>query len=269
MFYSASPFAPGIYEYQLNSIDVELAKLMETFFEETTEKIVSANDTQIFRILPVDENISMGMEVMPYDRIKEIIRAQSTIAVADCICRKERRLVGHACSHIDDVCLVFSHMAKYYVDNGMACFITTDEALEVLDRSEKDGLVHSPQNAQRPMAVCNCCGCCCGILRGINELNIPSSQVVRSDFLAVCDRDLCSGCGDCVDRCQVNAIEMSDDLAAVNAEQCIGCGLCVTTCPTEALELVRKNQDEIAPPPASMGEVFVRMVAEKKRKEKK
>ena len=138
--YSASPFAPGIYEYQLNNIDVELAELMEKFFEETTKKIVSANDTQIFRILPVDENIAMEMEVMPYDRIKEIIRSQSSIAVADCICRKERRLVGHACSHIDDVCLVFSHMARYYVDNGLARFITTDEALDVLDRSEKDGL---------------------------------------------------------------------------------------------------------------------------------
>ena len=261
--YSASPFAPGIYEYQLNTIDLELAEMMEVFFNETSEEIVTSNDTQVFRILPVDENISNKMEIMPYDRIKELIRAQRSIAVADCICRKEKRIVGEECKHMDEVCLVFSHMAKYYVENGMARFITVDEAVEVLDKSEKDGLVHSPQNAQRPMAICNCCGCCCGILRGITELNIDASKVIRSDFYAVCDAELCSGCEECLERCHVNAITMVDEIADIKREQCIGCGLCVTTCPTESLKLVRKPSEELFEPPTSMGEVFIRMASEK------
>jgi len=56
----------------------------------------------------------------------------------------------------------------------------------------------------------------------------------------------CLGCGDCVDRCQMDALSLEDGHAVSNLDRCIGCGLCVTACPAECLHLVRKP-DEAQP----------------------
>ncbi|KXS42248.1 4Fe-4S binding protein [Methanolobus zinderi] len=55
---------------------------------------------------------------------------------------------------------------------------------------------------------------------------------------AIVDKDLCTGCGACVDSCPVEAISMNDqDLAEVDAEACVDCGDCVEICPVEAISL--------------------------------
>ncbi len=256
VIYNAVQFVPGIWEHQLTKLDQELAEMTETYFNEAMGKILNDCEVPLMRILPVDENIPVTMEVLPYQKVKELIRSQSTIALADCICRKERRLAGHSCDHIDDVCLIFSHMARYYVGNGLARFITAEEAIDVLDRSEKDGLVHSPINTQRLMGLCNCCGCCCGILRGVTQFQLPNAKVFRSDFYCVCDSEACIGCGQCAERCYVHAIDLSDDIARVDKEKCIGCGLCISTCPVSALRLELTPQDGRSAPPVSTGDLY-------------
>ena len=48
--------------------------------------------------------------------------------------------------------------------------ISQAEALAILEQSEEVGLVHTVSNVMEGVGyVCNCCGCCCGILRGITE----------------------------------------------------------------------------------------------------
>lgn len=256
VFYNAVQFVPGIWEHQLNKLTPEFAELNESFFKASMGKILNNCEVPLMRILPVDENIPVSMEVMPYQKVKDLIRSQNTMALADCICRKERRLGGHTCSHIDDVCILFSHMANFYVEKGLARFVTSEEAIHALDRAEKDGLVHSPLNAQRPMALCNCCSCCCVILRGITEFHLPRAKVFRTDFSCVCDSEACVGCGKCTERCHVGAVELVGDIARVEKEKCIGCGLCVSTCPTEALSLVQVQQPGLSEPPFSTGDLY-------------
>jgi len=50
------------------------------------------------------------------------------------------------------------------------------------------------------------------------------------------DKDKCTGCGDCVDVCGVNAIKIENDKAIVN-EECVECGACVNQCANEAISL--------------------------------
>ena len=65
----------------------------------------------------------------------------------------------------------------------------------------------------------------------------------KSRFEAVVDRDKCTGCQDCVDRCQFDAIEMVRVKTAttkkgkkgklksiIDPEKCWGCGVCVLAC---------------------------------------
>ena len=52
------------------------------------------------------------------------------------------------------------------------------------------------------------------------------------------DRDLCTGCGTCIDQCTVSALSMADDnLPIVDADTCISCFCCQEMCPEKAIAL--------------------------------
>ena len=50
------------------------------------------------------------------------------------------------------------------------------------------------------------------------------------------DPGKCTACGQCVEVCPVEAIEMND-VAKVDADTCTSCGLCVDECPVQAITL--------------------------------
>jgi NAD-dependent dihydropyrimidine dehydrogenase PreA subunit len=45
----------------------------------------------------------------------------------------------------------------------------------------------------------------------------------------------CTGCGDCIEICPVDAITMKKGVAAINNDECIECASCISECPTEAI----------------------------------
>jgi len=51
---------------------------------------------------------------------------------------------------------------------------------------------------------------------------------------AIVDPEKCTACGECVEACPLDAIEVND-VAVVDAETCGDCGACVDVCPTEAI----------------------------------
>lgn len=55
------------------------------------------------------------------------------------------------------------------------------------------------------------------------------------------DKDLCIGCGECVDNCAFGAIELIDAIAVVN-DKCTLCGTCVDNCGVEALAIEKNSQ---------------------------
>ncbi len=64
--------------------------------------------------------------------------------------------------------------------------------------------------------------------------------MVFSNYYAE-SNDNCTACGNCIDMCQMEAIEITD-IAHVNTDRCIGCGLCVMACPNEAISLIAKGE---------------------------
>ncbi len=200
-----------------------------------------------------------------YDDSRAIVKKKKLIALSDCICRVQQGLIDKGCDKPLEVCFQFGATAQYYIDRGMAREITVEEALKVLDQSEEAGLVTQPVNDQNPGGMCNCCGECCAILRGLNKLARPAEVVISNHFCVV-DPDLCDGCETCLERCQMGAIVINDDdVAEINLDRCIGCGLCVTTCSGEALHLAIKKKDQQRKPPETGREGIV-MMAEKRGK---
>ena len=59
----------------------------------------------------------------------------------------------------------------------------------------------------------------------------------------IIDKELCTGCGACVDECPFEALELVDDIAEVN-EKCTLCSACVDVCPVEAISMPEKEQDD-------------------------
>ncbi|MBU2514629.1 4Fe-4S binding protein [bacterium] len=245
--YAASAFVVGSFEYQLKRMDKELAELVEQYFNEGFLADGIASSIAPLRTIPVHHSIEGSMRVAPHSDAREILKSKDKIALADCICRTQQKLIEKECDKPLDVCFVFGSHAQYYVDNGMARFVAMDEALNALDRAEKAGLVVQPASSVNPGGMCNCCGDCCGILRALNLLPNPA-EMVYNDYWAEIDTDECTGCETCMDRCQVAAIKMNqEEKSQIDYDRCIGCGLCVTTCPSEAIKLVLKPEEKRLP----------------------
>lgn len=57
-------------------------------------------------------------------------------------------------------------------------------------------------------------------------------------MVVIVDRNLCTGCGQCVDTCPVEALSLGpDDIVVADVDLCVDCGQCIDVCPVEALSL--------------------------------
>ncbi|MBU2646393.1 4Fe-4S binding protein [bacterium] len=246
-YYLLAPWMVGIWEFQLNNLTDENIKLYERFYQEGM--LPSKKNTTVpgFRVIPIEEEIMGIKEIQPFEKISEIINAQTRFAVAPCICRKEAQMVGDGCDKLLEACMMFGLAADYYIENELAREITKEEALQVLDKAEADGLIHfSSNHADDKVFICNCCGCCCKALAYLVKYDMPNA-IGKSNYYAVLDKESCTDCEDCLDRCQVNAIRFEDGVTTIYEEKCIGCGLCVSVCPTESISMVIKSPEKYAP----------------------
>jgi electron transport complex protein RnfB len=261
VMYSAAMFVVGIWEYHLNDLDADLVKDVNEYLPHLSKEIWVKNDTKLLRVVPISESITPEMAIASYDDAEDLIRAQSKITVQPCICRKEHELVGDPCEFPMEVCFSFGVAAQYYEDNKLGRPIDTEEALQILDVGRKAGLVIQPGNAQKSANICMCCGCCCQILKNLRVLDAPA-RAVHTNYYAGVVEDDCIGCGDCEERCHMDAITVAET-AEVNPDRCIGCGVCVPACPTDAIQLIQKESTDRYVPPRSTYQTFLKLAKER------
>jgi ferredoxin len=257
--YAAIPFVHGIFEFQIKSLDRELAEMMEQYHKEGFNYNFQNIGGMFLRTIPVQKSVEVTHHVAMYDDAVEILKSKDKIVVADCICRKRKKVVDSGCDKRMEACFMFGSMGQLYIDRGMGRQVDLDEAVSILKEAQESGLVTQPATTQNPAGMCNCCGDCCGVLISIKEHPRPA-ELVNSNYFAMVDRELCTGCETCLERCQMDAIEMdADNIAVVNRDRCIGCGLCVITCSVEAMRLVPKPENEHMTPPATGAEQMMIM----------
>lgn len=253
-FYLLMPFVVGIYEFQMYRIDAELAALCERYWP-TLHRSVGSFAPALARVVPVDAPIEKRGDVLPYEDVRSLLADAQSFHIHECICRKERHLTGHECDQPLEVCLSFSARPSAPDDFSLGGRdITKEEAFAILEDAERRGLVHSAfYNTQSGhFGLCNCCPCCCGLLRGIRELGAPH-LLAHSDYAARIDSGACTGCGACAEeRCPVAAIVEENGVYRVDEGRCIGCGLCVSACPADAIGLVGRPDAEREKPPENL-----------------
>jgi len=260
--YSAAPFVVGIFEFQVGTLDREFARDMKEYYETAFGNTIQSFKTPVLRTIPINREMVSKWPVAPYEDVLEIMNNQDVIAVAPCICRKEAQLNDEACSKPMEACFVFGSHARYYVENGMARYISREEAREIVIKNDEAGLVMQPFNSQKIGGMCSCCGCCCGVLKSLKMQPQPAAAV-QSNYFAEVEEDECIGCETCLERCQMEAIDIVDDKAIVNLDRCIGCGLCVTTCTTEAMRLFKKPDAQLYQPPETGAETYLKIAMER------
>jgi electron transport complex protein RnfB len=207
------------------------------------------------RTIPIQKSITPKHQIGNYDEIRKIIEQNSgPIVILECVCRAGTEKQGQPCKQTSrkETCMALGEVASSLAESGkLGRPISKEEALDILQKNQDDGLVLQPSNTQTPEAICSCCGCCCGLLKIQKLIPNPVSHWA-TNFSASVDPELCTGCGLCEERCQVAAMKMDADkkTAVVDLTRCLGCGLCVETCPEDAIEL-RNKATEIIPPGTS------------------
>jgi Na+-translocating ferredoxin:NAD+ oxidoreductase subunit B len=242
-----APYVIGFWESQVETMDLEYAQLCEQYWVEGGGEGIMRYQPALHRVVPALHAISPEY-ILPYDDIKPLILASKSFEVHDCICRKQKDLLNEReCDFPLKICFNFSQ-----IERPVNLFtISQKEAIRLLDEAEEVGLVHTVSNVAEGITyVCNCCGCCCGVLRGITKFGLEGG-VAKANYHAVVNAENCTACGICEDRCQVGACQIHENVAAVDLSKCIGCGICVTGCPSEAMTLKLKPDASIVPPPTN------------------
>ena len=223
------------------------------------------SDTPLTRVIPVQESIADDRKVTTYEKLAEKVKETSYQAVAHCPCRLMRKYSDEApCDHSTENCLHFGSLGRYIVANGMGREITVDETMDILKRSNEEGLVHITGNHKDEIdTICNCCSDACIFLTGL-MVQGEKNMFARSNFVSIINQETCAECGTCAERCPVDAITQDDGPAEIDAQKCIGCGVCYPTCPSESITLAaRPDAEQTAILP--QGELVMKVMNDKGR----
>jgi ferredoxin len=228
----------------------EFFELWEEVFTKEHDRFVAhmkkMNYPSAMRVVPVQESVDSQSRVLDIDSARKIFQDAELISVVPCACRLQKDKVGqrkNCPAPASANCFATNTIAAMVLSRGIGEQISTEEALKRLAQAEDAGLVHLVRNnVKKDMFMCNCCACCCHGLEMINDGSLTEA-FAPSRFQVRLDADACTGCGQCVERCQFTAIAV-DDVAVIDLSKCYGCGNCVTTCPTGALSLAEHRPIE-------------------------
>lgn len=259
--YFLLPFMVGILEEQLPHLDKELTDLIVQYIPHLMPTL-GGFEPAVMRTVPTNIKIDAEHQVHPYEDLREVMKKAKSFQLMDCMCKKIGELQGNPCKHSMEVCLGISNSEGAFDKYKRGRIISREEALEVLKKSEEEGLVHSTYNVQNgQMFVCNCCSCCCGILIGMKRFNAPY-LMASSNYIAEIDQDSCIQCGVCAnERCPMEAISEISNGYVVDPERCIGCGVCSTGCESEAITMIRKPEEQLNQPPKNIVDWYMRRSA--------
>ncbi len=219
-------------------------QFMEQEYPALLELVTRVNFPSFMRVVPINKTISPKSTVLTYEDAEAMIRTATSLAVTRCVCR----LSLHKCDNPLENCLQLNKGAEYTIKRGTGRKIDAEEALRILKEAEEHGLVHLTENRSvMGNAICNCCSCCCEMLRFASDSK-TKGVLSPSRFVAKVDSNLCSFCGACAQICPMDAIaDDTEGTYSVNHDRCIGCGLCANVCAANAISLIETRPREFIP----------------------
>ena len=259
-----APVVIGFFEFTFMRVrdDVPMEELAHLFHhymydDGTFMRSVFAGSTQIGRSLVREEALpeQPEVEVLDWERATHIVGSARSVAVSLCPCRTHAELIGEGCGKPTRTCLTFNGAADALVRAGIAEPISNEEGMEILQLAKSSGLAQTADNVKHGVSyMCNCCGCCCGMMQSIRRHGITGS-IVSSNWVAHVDLTKCRGCKKCFHACPADAITMVDNegkglrknWAIVDPNKCLGCGVCDERCNWGAHSMVPREARVFTP----------------------
>jgi len=245
-YYGILYLAAGFYDFQIGKLTKELAKDFDEYCDEGFISGMLENGILQMRTVPIEKSIPMEYNISNFDEIKSIVEnIKRTIYLSPCICRQSKDVQGKGCEHPQETCITIGRNPRILLEQGR--IISKEEALDVLRMSQENGLVICPTNTQKPFMICSCCGCSCLFLENLKKYENPA-RFVNSNYFISINEEKCTGCGDCISVCPMNANKVNENvISEVDLGYCIGCGVCIPKCPENARTLVKKEKEVIPP----------------------
>lgn len=83
------PWVFGIYEFQVKSMDKELAQLAHEY-SQTFGKQFFRHKPHLMQVVPIEKDVENSQETLPYEQVSSIIENGRSFAVNECICKKRK-----------------------------------------------------------------------------------------------------------------------------------------------------------------------------------
>ena len=265
-YYVLPPPMAGFFEFSMMRLrgDIDQKLLASLYFQYITveedfiKALFTEGETQLGRVFVNEAVLSNenAIRVLDYERASEVIRTATHRGIGLCYCRHKMAHASHACDAPLDICMTFNTTAASLVRHGYARAVDVAEGLALLGEARGRNLVQFGENIRNRVSfICNCCGCCCEAMIAQRRFGLLN-PVHTTNFLPAVARESCTGCGDCVAACPVEAMSLvsandprhpKKKRAAVDETMCLGCAVCVGVCRTKALSLRSRPERVITP----------------------
>ena len=170
----------------------------------------------LMRVIPIEQAIDGESRRASYEELSKHIEEHDIFSVSNCSCRTVREIMGEGCGHLkEDMCIQMGHAAEYYIRTKRGRQVNKEEVYEILRRAEENGLMHEIPNLDgdgKTHAICNCCGCGCLSMRTAEMF--LNADMVRSNYVSQVDTEKCVACGQCVENCPVNALQLGQKVCS-------------------------------------------------------
>jgi ferredoxin len=264
--YVLPPPMAGFFEFSLMRTrgDIDQRVLSELFYqylnveEDFVKALFTEGETQLGRVFIHEPALSseFTLVVFDYERATEVIKTASSRGVSICYCRHKMQHLGKDCGASRDICMTFNVTAASLIKHGHARKVSVEECLDLLQVAYDQKLVQFGSNVREKVNfICNCCGCCCEAMIAARRFGLLH-PVHTTNFLPEIQEECCTGCGQCVNVCPVDAMclvsansprKPKAKKAQLHEEICLGCGLCVRACQENHITLKSRSQRVITP----------------------
>jgi len=185
-----------------------------------------------------------GGQVVPLHEVFEVLDMGMPVAAMMCICRKNTRaceecsLSEYSCMGLGTGMFKWERWPERY--RGGVEFLSTKQAKEWVEYWDKKGMMHMlmQEGGDFIGGICNCDYPDCLAIRNRIDYGLEYS-LTKAEYFCEVDYAQCNGCGECLGRCQFNALKFESTIDKPNIDpmNCYGCGLCLSACNRQAIKL--------------------------------